>query len=242
MGQNVNSYGNDLGKKDAFARLLERVSEIDGIERIRFMSSHPKDLSDDLLLTMARLEKVPNQLHLPVQSGSDKVLKDMNRRYTHERYMSLVNRARELMEDVALTTDIIVGFPTETEEDFEDTLTLLKEVKFDSIFSFIYSPRENTPAAKIPPVSTLEEIEKRFARLLEVQNAISLERNKTYLGKTQSVLVEGASKTDPEMMTGRNYANKIVNFKGDKSLKDTFADIKITKAQTWILYGELENK
>lgn len=242
LGQNVNSYGNDLGKKDAFARLLERVSEIDGIERIRFMSSHPKDLSDDLLLTMARLEKVPNQLHLPVQSGSDRVLKDMNRRYTHERYMSLVNRARELMEDVALTTDIIVGFPTETEEDFEDTLTLLKEVKFDSIFSFIYSPRENTPAAKMPPVSTPEEIEKRFARLLEVQNAISLERNKTYLGKTQSVLVEGASKTDPEMMTGRNYANKIVNFKGDKSLKDTFADIKITKAQTWILYGELENK
>ncbi len=238
LGQNVNSYGNDLGQSNAFASLLEEVCEIDGIERIRFMSSHPKDLSEELLKVMARSDKVQNQLHLPVQSGSDRVLEDMNRRYTHERYMSMVRRARALMPDIALTTDIIVGFPTETEEDFEETLRLLREAQFDSIFSFIYSPRENTRAANMRPVASESEVQARFNRLLEVQNDISLERNRTYLGKTQTVLVEGRSKTDPEMLTGRNYANKIVNFKGGEELINTFVNVEITKAQTWILFGE----
>lgn len=239
LGQNVNSYGNDRGEKDAFAALLEKVNEIDSIERIRFMSSHPKDLSDTLLKTMAKCEKVCHQLHLPLQSGSDRVLKDMNRHYSSERYMEIVNRARELMPDITLTTDIIVGFPTEEEEDFQRTEDILRAVRYDSIFSFIYSRREGTPAAKMEPKSTQEEISRRFNEMLELQNQISAEINRSYVGSVQRVLVEGESKHDPSYMFGRNEGNKIVNFKGDGSLKNKIADIKITEAQTWVLYGEL---
>lgn len=239
LGQNVNSYGKDRGEEDAFAKLLLKVCEIDGIERIRFMSSHPKDISPLLLHTMAQQEKICNQLHLPLQSGSNKVLSDMNRVYTREKYLEIVTLAKKLMPDIALTTDIIVGFPTETQEDFADTLSLLEEVKFDSIFSFIYSKREGTRAANLSNVSTPEEIDARFKKMLDVQNNISYERNLRHEGKVETVLVSGRSKTDPDMLTGRNYANKIVNFKGDESLIGTFTDVKITKAQTWILYGEL---
>lgn len=238
LGQNVNSYGKDRGEKDAFAKLLLKVCEIDGIERIRFMSSHPKDISPLLLETMAHNEKICNQLHLPLQSGSNKMLADMNRVYTREKYLEIIARAKSLMPDIALTTDIIVGFPTETEEDFSETLSLLEEVKFDSIFSFIYSKREGTRASSLKPVASKEEIDMRFKRLLDLQNAVSYERNKRHEGKIERVLVSGPSKTDPGMLTGRNYANKIVNFKGDSSLAGTFTDVKITKAQTWILYGE----
>lgn len=239
LGQNVNSYGKDRGETDAFAKLLHKVCKIDGIQRIRFMSSHPKDISPLLLQAMASEEKICNQLHLPLQSGSNKMLSDMNRVYTREKYLETIKLAKELMPDIALTTDIIVGFPTETEEDFNDTLSLLEEVGFDSIFSFIYSKREGTKAAQMESVSTEEEIDLRFKKLLDVQNSISAERNKRHEGNVESVLVEGYSKTDPHMLTGRNYANKIVNFKGEDNLIGTFADVKITKAQTWILYGEL---
>lgn len=239
LGQNVNSYGKDMEKENAFSDLLRKVCEIDGIERIRFMSSHPKDISEELLKTMASHDKICNQLHLPLQSGSDKVLSDMNRHYDKKRYMEIIKLAKELMPDIALTTDIIVGFPTETEEDFEDTLSLLSEVGFDSIFSFIYSKRDGTKAAEWENVSTKEEIDLRFKKLLERQNEISYKLNLRHEGKIERVLVEGASKTDPGMLTGRNYANKIVNFKGDESLKGKFTDVKITKAQTWILYGEI---
>ena len=238
LGQNVNSYGKDRGEKDAFAHLLKKVCEIQGIERIRFMSSHPKDISPLLLETMAKEEKICNQLHLPLQSGSDKVLSDMNRVYDREKFLSIAKRAQELMPDIGFTTDIIVGFPTETEDDFEDTISVLKEIECDSIFSFIYSPRDGTKAAAMENVSTEDEINARFQRLLEVQNDISAKRNLRHLGKIEKILVEGKSKTDPDMLTGRNYANKIVNFKGEESLIGTFADVKITKAQTWILYGE----
>lgn len=238
LGQNVNSYGKDRGEEDAFAKLLEKVCKIDGIERIRFMSSHPKDISVKLLETMASERKICNQLHLPLQSGSSKVLSDMNRRYDREKYLETVKKAKELMPDIALTTDIIVGFPTETEQDFSDTLSLLKEVEYDSLFSFIYSRRDGTKAALWENVSTREEIEERFKKLLEVQNAISYRRNLRHEGNIETILVEGRSKTDPDMLTGRNYANKIVNFKGDEDLIGKFTDVKITKAQTWILYGE----
>lgn len=240
LGQNVNSYGKDRGEEDAFAALLLEVCKIDGIERIRFMSSHPKDISVKLLETMASNPKIMHQLHLPLQSGSNSVLECMNRHYTREKYLEIIENARRIMPDIALTTDIIVGFPTETQADFEDTLDILRKARFDSIFSFIYSPREGTKAAEMENVSTPEEINERFRHMLDVQNDISLKENLRHEGKIETVLVEGRSKTDKDMLTGRNYANKIVNFKGDDSLKDTFVQVKITKAQTWILYGELE--
>ena len=238
LGQNVNSYGKDFGETDAFAKLLQKVCKIDGIERIRFMSSHPKDISPRLLHTMAAEDKICNQLHLPLQSGSDKVLSDMNRHYDRERYLEIVKLAKELMPDIALTTDIIVGFPTETEQDFEDTLSILREVEYDSLFSFIYSKRDGTKAAQWENVSSKEEIDARFKRLLDVQNNISYKRNLRHEGNVERVLVESVSKTDDGMLTGRNYANKVVNFKGDESLIGKFTDVKITKAQTWILCGE----
>lgn len=238
LGQNVNSYGKDLGMTEGFATLLGEVDKIEGIERIRFMSSHPKDISDKVLETMATSEHICHQLHLPLQSGSDKILKEMNRVYNTEKYLAIVNKAKALMPDLAITTDIIVGFPTETEEDFEDTIKMLKEVKYDSIFSFIYSRREGTPAAKMEFVATEDEIKARFDRLLEVQNEISYELNKKCEGTVQDVLVESISK-EQGVLTSRNYANKIVNFPGDESLVGKFVKVKITKAQTWVLIGEL---
>ncbi len=238
LGQNVNSYGKDLGMVEGFATLLNRVDKIEGIERIRFMSSHPKDISDKVLETMAFSKHICHQLHLPLQSGSDKLLKEMNRVYNREKYLSIVNKAKELMPDLALTTDIIVGFPTETEEDFEDTIDMLKTVKYDSIFSFIYSKREGTPAAKMDFCASEEEIKNRFDKLLCVQNEISYELNKKCEGEVQEVLVESISKEEG-VLTSRNYANKIVNFKGDESLVGKIVKVKITKAQTWILIGEL---
>ncbi|MBQ6795565.1 MAG: tRNA (N6-isopentenyl adenosine(37)-C2)-methylthiotransferase MiaB [Clostridia bacterium] len=238
LGQNVNSYGKDLGLTEGFATLLCEVDKIDGIERIRFMSSHPKDISDKVLETMATSRHICHQLHLPLQSGSDKLLKEMNRVYNTEKYLSIVKKAKELMPDIAMTTDIIVGFPTETEEDFEGTIKMLETVKYDSIFSFIYSKREGTPAAKMDFVATEEEIKARFDRLLEVQNRISYELNKKCEGEEQMVLVEGVSREEG-VLTSRNYQNKIVNFKGDESLVGKMVKVKITKAQTWILIGEM---
>lgn len=246
LGQNVNSYALDLLKDKredetvlSFPQLLREVCKIDGIERVRFMTSHPKDISDELIDAIAEEPKICNQLHLPVQCGSDRVLKLMNRRYTAEKYLEIIKKVKERIPDITLTTDIIVGFPGETNEDFEMTLDILKEVEYDTIFSFIYSKRVGTPAASMPQSLTDEEIHANFDRMLAVQNEISKRKNEARLGRVEKVLVEGVSKTDPNTLTGRNEGGKVVNFAGDKSLICEFVDVKITKAQTWSLFGEI---
>ena len=239
LGQNVNSYGKDLDIDIDFADLLRMINDIDGVKRIRFMTSHPKDLSDKLIYTMRDCDKVCKQLHLPLQSGSDKILKEMNRRYTREKYLSIIDKVKKEIPNITLTTDIIVGFPTETTEDFKQTLEVLKYVRYDSIFSFIYSRREGTPAAKLDFVLSDEEIHKNFDELLEVQNEICKEKNLEYEGRTETVLVDGASKTDSSLMSGRTDGGKIVNFKGSKDLQGQYVDVKIVRAKQWSLEGEL---
>ena len=239
LGQNVNSYGKDLDEDIDFSDLLRQVNSVDGVERIRFMTSHPKDLSDKLIDTIAECPKICKQLHLPFQAGSDRVLKEMNRRYTKADYLEKIRKVKGRIPDIALTTDVIVGFPTETDEDFEDTLDVLRQVEFDQIFSFIYSRREGTPAAKLDFVLSEDEIHKNFNKLLEVQNEISRRKNEAYVGRIERVLVDGASKNDPEMLSGRTESSKIVNFKGDPSLTGKYVDVKITEAHTWSLNGTL---
>lgn len=239
LGQNVNSYGKDLEQKTDFAELLRMVNEVEGIERIRFMTSHPKDFGDRLIDAMAECEKVCPQLHLPFQSGSDKVLKDMNRRYTRAEYLEKLDKVKRRIPNLATSTDIIVGFPTETQEDFESTISLLREAEFDSVFSFIYSRREGTPAAKMEMSLSEEQIHANFNRMLEVQNEISRRKNEAYVGRICRVLVDGESKTDKAMLTSRTDTMKIVNFPGDASLAGKYVDVEITKAQTWSLYGRL---
>jgi tRNA-2-methylthio-N6-dimethylallyladenosine synthase len=239
LGQNVNSYGNDFKDGTSFAYLLKEVCKVDGIERVRFMTSHPKDISDELIDVMVREEKICKQLHLPVQCGSSRILEKMNRKYSKEQYLEIVRKVRSKMPDIVLTTDIIVGFPGETNEDFEETLDVLRKVRYDTIFSFIYSKRGGTPAAVMEDCLTDEEKHKNFDRLLQVQNEISKEKNDEYLGKTKKVLVEGESKTNPEYLCGRTDGGKIVNFKGDKDMIGKIIDIKITKTQTWSLGGEV---
>lgn len=238
LGQNVNSYGNDNGVM-SFPDLLRRINDIDGIERIRFISSHPKDLSDDLIDAMAECSSVCSQLHLPFQSGSDSVLEKMNRKYTSGDYLRLIEKVRAKIPDVSLSSDVIVGFPTETQEDFEETLRLINTVGFDTLFTFIYSPRRGTPAAKMTPVMSSEQIKENFTRLVDVQNGWSLKKNKLLENKTVRILVEGESKNNSDMLTGRTEGNKIVNFSGDKSLIGTFADVTVTRALTWSLEGKL---
>ncbi len=238
LGQNVNSYGNDNGVM-SFPDLLRQVNAIDGIERIRFISSHPKDLSDDLIDAMAECEHVCAQLHLPFQSGSDRVLKEMNRRYTSGDYLKIIEKVKNKIPDVALTSDVIVGFPTETQDDFEETINLVNKVGFDTLFTFIYSPRRGTPAAKMEPVLSPEQIKANFERLVDVQNGWSLKNNKKLEDKVVRILVEGTSKNNPDTLSGRTEGNKIVNFKGDESLVGKFVDVKVTKVLTWSLEGEL---
>ncbi|MBQ6531210.1 MAG: tRNA (N6-isopentenyl adenosine(37)-C2)-methylthiotransferase MiaB, partial [Clostridia bacterium] len=239
LGQNVNSYGKDLDIDIDFADLMRMVNDIEGVERIRFMTSHPKDLSDKLINTMAECDKVCKQLHLPFQAGSNKILKQMNRGYTKEEYLEKIAKVKKAIPNISLSTDVIVGFPTETNEDFEETLDVLRKVEYDNIFSFIYSRREGTPAAKLDFVLTDKEIHKNFDRLLEVQNAISLKKNKEYVGRIERILVDGASKTNPDVLSGRCDSSKIVNFKGDESLIGKYIDVRITEAHTWSLNGEL---
>ena len=239
LGQNVNSYGNDLCEDIDFSDLLKMVHEIDGIERIRFMTSHPKDISDKLIDTMASLPKVCKQLHLPIQAGANSVLKAMNRVYTREEYLEKMKKIKEKMPNISLTSDIIVGFPGETTENFEETLDVLNEVRYDTIFSFIYSKRPGTPAAKMEDVITSEEKKKNFARLLQVQDKISKEINDSYVGKIEKILVEGESKTNPDTLMGRTEGGKTVNFTADKSVIGEFVNVKITEARTWSLIGEI---
>jgi len=239
LGQNVNSYGKDLDDKVSFADLLKEVNKIDGIERIRFMTSHPKDLSDELILAMKECDKVCEHLHLPVQAGSTKILKEMNRKYTKEQYIELIEKIKENIPGIAITTDIIVGFPGETEEDFNDTLDVVKKCRYDSAYTFLYSKRTGTPAAKRPDQVPDEEKKKRFEKLLEVQNKISKEINDELLGKELEVLVEGVSKTNPNTFTGRTRTNKVVNFEGSNDLIGKLVMVRIEKSQTWSLEGRI---
>lgn len=240
LGQNVNSYGKDLDRDIDFSGLLRLVNEIPGIKRIRFMTSHPKDFGDKLILAMSECNKVCAQLHLPFQAGSDKVLSDMNRKYTKEEYLEKIRKVKEKIPNIALTTDVIVGFPTETNDDFEETLDVLRRVEFDSIFSFIYSRREGTPAAKLEFVLDDEQIHNNFNRMLEVQNEISLKKNKALLGQVLPVLVDGVSKTNPGMLSGRLESLKVVNFKGSEELVGKYVDVQITEAHTWSLNGVIK--
>lgn len=242
LGQNVNSYGKDLKDKVTFAQLLELVCRVDGIERIRFMTSHPKDISDELIEVMAREDKICKQLHLPVQCGSDRILKKMNRSYTREKYLDIVRRVKEKMPDIVMTSDIIVGFPGETNEDFEETMSILSEVEYDMIFSFIYSKRKGTPAAEMEDCLTDEEKHRNFERMVAFQNEISKRKNDRYLGRCETILVEGPSKTNPEFLCGRTDGGKIVNFPGDKALTGRLVDVKITEVKTWSLIGEMKEE
>lgn len=238
VGQNVNSYGKDCGEID-FPDLLKLVAEIDGIERIRFISAHPKDMSDKLIDVIASTPKICNQIHVPFQSGSTKVLKDMNRKYTKEQYLALINRIKTKIPDAALTADLIVGFPTETDEDFEDTMDVITKVRYDMLFTFIYSKRKGTPAAEMEFVNTPENIKRNFDRLVATQAVIVNEINQGLKDKVVKVLVEGKSKTNEEMLTGRTESGKVVNFTGSDETIGKIVDVKITKVATWSLTGEI---
>lgn len=238
VGQNVNSYGKDCGEID-FADLLHMVSLVDGIERIRFVSVHPKDITDKLITEMASNPKVCRQLHVPLQSGSTKVLKDMNRKYTKEQYLALIDKIKSAMPDIALSSDIIVGFPTETNDDFEDTLDVVRKVGYDMIYTFIYSKRKGTPAAEMDFILSDEEIKSNFDRLVEVQTQMLHEKNMKLQDTVVEVLTEGKSRTDDTMLTGRTSENKIVNFPGEDDYIGKFVKVKITRAATWSLTGEI---
>ncbi len=237
LGQNVNSYGKSLGEKVTFAGLLRKLNEIEGIERIRFMTSHPKDLSEELIDVMAECKKVCPHMHLPFQAGSNKVLKAMNRSYTKESYLATVEKLKSKVPDVAITSDIIVGFPGETEEDFQDTIDIVERVRFDSVFTFLYSKRQGTPAYEMTNHISDEVMHERFNRLVKKINEICAEINSGYLNKEVEVLVEGPSKTDNERLMGRTGQSKLVNFAGDPSLIGKLVKIKITDPKTFSLNG-----
>ena len=263
LGQNVNSYqgvnseseikaGEATDSNSAsdaevdintsaigFTELIYLLNDIDGIERIRFMTSHPKDLSDELIEAYAKCESLCNHIHLPVQSGSSKVLERMNRKYTKEDYLKLVEKLKKVSPNIAITTDIIVGFPGETEEDFEETLDLVRKVEFDSAFTFLYSIRKGTPAENYEDQIPEDIKHKRFNRLVDLLNEISMKKNQEYVGRTEKVLVEGPSKTNKEMYTGRTETFKLVNFSSEKDLSGQIIDIKITDGKTFSLLGEL---
>ena len=238
LGQNVNSYGKDLDCGMDFADLLEAIAQIPGEFLIRFMTSHPRDASEKLFDTMAKYDKIAKQLHLPFQSGSSRVLKAMNRHYDRETYLKKVTYAKSVMPDLVLTSDVIVGFPGETEEDFEETISLIEQVHYDSLFTFIFSPRTGTPAASMEDPTPKEEKNRRFDKLCAVQNAISEEIHEAYVGKTLRCLVDG---TDKELLTARTEGGRLVRFAGDASLIGTYQNITITGATTWSLTGELCN-
>lgn len=239
LGQNVNSYGKDLQDDESFAKLLRRLDALEGLERIRFMTSHPKDLSNELIDAMRDCGKVCNHLHLPIQSGSSRILEKMNRKYDREHYLELVRKLRSGIPDISLTTDIIVGFPGETEEDFEQTLDMLERVRFDFAYTFLYSRRTGTPAAGSAEQVDENVKKRRFERLVAVQNRISREINDGLLGSDVEVLVEGPSRNNVSSLTGRTSTNKVVNFKGSGELTGRLVKIRIDKVQTWSLEGQI---
>ena len=248
LGQNVNSYrgmpeqdgsGEEAGAWD-FTDLIYALNEVEGLERIRFMTSHPKDLSDRLIRAFGECEKLCNYIHLPVQCGSSRILKKMNRRYTRQQYQELVRKLRQTVPDITISTDIIVGFPGETEEDFRETLELVKEVEYDSAFTFLYSKRKGTPAAEYEDQVPEDVKHERFNRLVDLLNGISLRKNRDYIGRTEKVLVDSLSRKDPGILSGRTDGFKLVDFPGDESLIGGFARVRITEGRTFSLQGELE--
>ena len=256
LGQNVNSYlrvemqeikegkMEDTGEYkeiNSFSKLLRKINEIDGIERIRFVSPHPKDFTDDVIEAIADCDKVCKQVHLPLQSGSSNMLKTMNRKYTKEQYLNLVEKMKSKIPNLTLSTDIIVGFAGESEEDFEETLDVVKKVKFEQVFMFIYSRRVGTPGDKMENQIPEEIKHKRFDKLKQlVENQIA-QRNQEYIGTTQKILVEGKSKNNQEMLTGRTDSNKVVIFEGSKELIGSIIIVKIISEHMWYLKGEIIN-
>ncbi|WXJ87151.1 tRNA-2-methylthio-N(6)-dimethylallyladenosine synthase [Moorella humiferrea] len=239
LGQNVNSYGRDLENKVTFADLLTMVNAVAGLKRIRYVTSHPRDFTPELVETISRLEKVCEHVHLPVQAGSNRILELMHRGYTREQYLELVTNLRRHIPGIGLTTDLIVGFPGETEEDFQETLDLVAKVEFDNAFTFMFSPRKGTVAAGLPGQLPREVKKERLKRLMELQNKISLAKNEALVGEVVEVLVEGPSKTDPSKLSGRTRTNKLVIFPGDAELTGRLVNVRLTKAQTWLLKGEI---
>ena len=236
LGQNVNSYGKDLNIGVDFSDLLAQIAALPGAFWLRFMTSHPKDAGKKLFETMASHDKIAKQLHLPFQSGNDRVLQAMNRHYNSAQYRELVRQAREAMPDLVLTSDVIVGFPGETAEEFEDTLRLVEDVRYDALFTFIFSPRQGTPAAKMEDPTPKEEKNRRFDRLCDAQNRISLEIHQAYIGKTMRVLIDGR---EDGVLTARTEGGRLVRLPGDDSLIGTFQNVRITGCTTWSLTGEL---
>ena len=240
LGQNVNSYGKDLGGETDFADLIRMINDIPGEFVIRFMTSHPKDATEKLFRTMAECEKCAHQLHLPVQSGNDRILKAMNRHYDRETYLNRARLAKQYMPDLVLTTDIIVGFPGETDEEFADTLSLCEEVRYDAMFTFIYSKRKGTPAAVMPDPYTREQKQVHFDALTELANRISGEKHAEYIGKTVRVLVDGETGKDEYNLSSRTNGGRLVHLKGEPGIIGQFVNVKITDGNTWALYGEIE--
>ena len=240
LGQNVNSYGKDLGLGVDFADLIRMINDIPGDFLIRFMTSHPRDATEKLFRTMGECEKCAHHIHLPVQSGSDRILRQMNRHYDRAKYLSEIETARRYMPDIVITTDIIVGFPGETEEDFNETLSLCEEVRYDAMFTFIYSKRVGTPAASMPDPYTREDKQKHFDRLTELANRISGEKHAEYEGRAMRVLIDGETGKEPYNLSARTNGGRLVHLKGDAALIGSFADVKITASNTWALYGELQ--
>ncbi|ASW42833.1 tRNA (N6-isopentenyl adenosine(37)-C2)-methylthiotransferase MiaB [Clostridium isatidis] len=240
LGQNVNSYGKGLDEDIDFAKLLRKVNEIEGLERVRFMSSHPKDLTKDVIMAIKECDKLCEQIHLPVQSGSDRILKIMNRHYTRQDYLDLIDLIKKEIPDVGITTDIIVGFPGETEEDFQDTLDLVKKVGYDSAFTFIYSRRNHTPADKMENQVPDDVKHDRFDRLVKIVNESVIRNNKVYEGKTVEVLVEGLSKNDETKYTGRTRNGRLVNFTAENVKAGDLVNVKIVRAQPFSLIGLVE--
>lgn len=236
LGQNVNSYGKTLEHPMTFAQLLTEIEKIEGLERIRFMTSHPKDLSDELIEVMKHSKKICKHLHLPVQSGSTEILKKMNRRYTKEQYLELVRKIKEAVPDISLTTDIIVGFPGETEEDFLETMDVVKKVRYDSAFTFIYSKRTGTPAAAMENQVPEDVVKDRFDRLLKEVQSISAEVCSVHEGTTQSVLVEAVNDHDPALVTGRLSNNILVHFPGEKELIGKIVSVRLDACKGFLLY------
>ena len=241
LGQNVNSYGNDLEENVNFSLLLSKLNKINDLKRIRFMTSHPKDLNLDLIKTIKNSDKVCEHFHLPVQSGSTRILKRMNRGYSREDYIKLVKMIRKEIDNPSITTDFIVGFPGETDEDFKETINLVKEIKFDMAYTFAYSPRKNTRAAEMDEQIDEDIKDKRLKKLMNIQNEISYENNKKYVGKTVEVLVEGESKNNPETFMGRSRRNKLIIFPRQEGIIGKIVDVKINQVKSWTLYGEIVN-
>jgi len=240
LGQNVNAYGKDLDEKKDFSDLLEAVAKL-GIERLRFTTSYPLDFSSKMIDVIAKYPNIMKFIHLPVQSGSDSILKAMGRRYSRQQYLDLVKEMREKIPDLSLSTDIIVGFPNETEDEFKDTLSLVDEVKYEAAFTFIYSPRKGTPAAKMIDNVTYETKSKRFVELVKHLEGPIEEKSKLMVGKVYKVLVDGVSKTDDGMLSGYTEGNKLVHFRGDESLVGTIVEVKVTESHTYSLIGEIVN-